>query len=78
MRRMILKRYKIVETKEPGSTSTYYLELCGDLMTGLFMIYFPASRTFDGGFRTQEDAIVHLGLICAERNATFEEVKIDE
>ena len=42
------------------------------------MIYFPFNRTFDGGFKTQEDAIVHLGLICAERNATFEEVDINE
>ena len=78
MRRMIIKRYKIVERKEPGCTTTYHLELCGDLSTGLFMIYFPFSRTYDGGFKTQADAIVHLGLICAERNATFEEVEIDE
>lgn len=78
MRRMILKRYKIVERKELGCTTTYHLELCGDLTTGLFMIYFPYNRTYDGGFKTQADAIVHLGLICAERNATFEEVEIDE
>lgn len=78
MRRMIIKRYKIVERKESGCTTTYHLELCGDLSTGLFMIYFPFNRTFDGGFKTQADAIAHLGLICAERNATFEEVEIDE
>lgn len=78
MRRMIIKRYKIVERKELGCTTTYYLELCSDLTTGLFMIYFPATRTFTGGFKSQAEAIVHLGLICAERNATFEEVKIDE
>lgn len=78
MRRMIFKKYKIVERKEPGSTSTYYLELCGDLTTGLFMIYFPFNRTYTGGFKTQEDAIAHLSLICAERNATFEEVDINE
>ena len=77
MRRMIFKKYKIVERKEPGCTSTYYLELCGDLTTGLFMIYFPFNRTYTGGFKTQEDAIAHLSLICAERNATFEEVEID-
>ena len=77
MRRMIFKKYKIVERKELGCTSTYYLELCSDLATGLFMIYFPFNRTYTGGFKTQEDAIVHLGLICAERNATFEEVEID-
>ena len=76
MRRMILKRYKIVERKERGSMTTYFLELCGDLTTGLFMIYFPATRTFDGGFKTQADAIAHLGLICVERNATFEEIEI--
>ena len=78
MRRMIFKKYKIVEKKELGSTSTYYLELCSDLTTGLFMIYFPFNRTYTGGFKTQEDAIAHLSLICAERNATFEEVDINE
>lgn len=78
MRRMIFKKYKIVERKELGCTSTYYLELCGDLTTGLFMIYFPFNRTYTGGFKTQEDAIAHLSLICAERNATFEEVDINE
>ena len=78
MRRMIFKKYKIVEKKELGSTSTYYLELCSDLTTRLFMIYFPFNRTYTGGFKTQEDAIAHLSLICAERNATFEEVDINE
>ena len=78
MRRMIFKKYKILERKELGCTSTYYLELCGDLTTGLFMIYFPFNRTYTGGFKTQEDAIAHLSLICAERNATFEEVDINE
>lgn len=78
MRRMIFKKYKIVERKEPGCTTTYYLEICSDLTTGLFMIYFPFNHTYTGGFKTQEDAIVHLGLICAERNATFEEVDINE
>ena len=78
MRRMRFKKYKIVEREEPGCTTTYYLELCSDLTTGLFMIYFPFNRTYTGGFKTQEDAIVHLGLICAERNATFEEVDINE
>ena len=42
------------------------------------MIYFPFNRTYTGGFKTQEDAIAHLSLICAERNATFEEVDINE
>ena len=77
IRRMIARRYKIVERKS-DSTSTYFLELCYNINEGNFMIYYPPTRTFTGGFKSQAEAIVHLGLICAERNATFEEVEIDE
>lgn len=73
MRRYTINRYKVVQRKSDSST-TYFVEIAQDLSTGIYMVYFPATRTFDDGFKSKEEALVHLGLRCAECNATFMEV----